>query len=217
MSLDLNNLSREQLVSLDSERLITMVLALYDANKTLKDSADDLTSRKYDLRLERLEREMNKTKQYIRRDSIEIMGMDVAIDDEDVEKKTWIILKAAQVKLEKKFATGYDIQASHRKGKKGTVIVKFTNRKFAYEALRNSHNLKNHPEYGSIYLNESLWPEFSFIQFVVRKAKKDCKIAKYSIRNGIISIQLVQNGPNIEISHESDLTRNGLTVPVRAF
>ena len=87
MSLDLNNLSREQLVSLDSERLITMVLALYDANKTLKDSADDLTSQKYDLRLERLEREMNKTKQYVRRDSIEIMGMDVDIDDEGVEKK----------------------------------------------------------------------------------------------------------------------------------
>ena len=161
MSLDLNNLSREQLVSLDSERLITMVLTLYDANKTLEDSADDLTSRKYDLRLERLEREMNKTKQYIRRDSIEIMGMDVAIDDEDVEKETLKILKAAQVKLEKKFATGYDIQTSHRKGKKGTVIVKFTNRKFAYEALRNSHNLRNDPEYGSIYLNESLCPEFS--------------------------------------------------------
>ena len=118
------------------------------------------------------------------------------------------------MKLEKKFATGYDIQASHRKEKKGTVIVKFTNRKFAYEALWNSHN---HPEYGSIYLNESLCPEFSFIQFVVRKAKKDGKIAKYSTRNGIISIQLVQNGPNIEISHESDLIRNGLTVPVRAF
>ena len=145
MSLDLNNLSREQLVSLDSERLITMALTLYDANKTLKDSADDLTSRKYDLRLERLEREMNKTKQYIRRDSIEIMGMDVAIDDEDVEKETLKILKAAQVKLEKKFAMGYDIQASHIKGKKGTVIVKFTNRKFAYEALRNSHNLKKSP------------------------------------------------------------------------
>ena len=130
MSLDLNNLSREQLVSLDSERLITMVLT-YDANKTHKDSAGDLTSRKYDLQLEKLEREMNKTKQYVRRDSIEIMGMDVAIDDEDVEKETLKILQVAQVKLEKKFATGYDIQASHRKGKKGTVIVKFTNRKFA--------------------------------------------------------------------------------------
>ena len=130
-----------------------------------------MTSRKYDLKLEKLEREMNKTKQYIRRDTIEIMGIGQDVQDDDIENKTLEILKVAKVKVGKKYPTAMDIQASHRKGRKGVVIVKFVNRKFTYASVSNSHKLKN-SDYNHVYINGSLCPEFGFLSFAVRHAKK---------------------------------------------
>ena len=107
-----------------------------------------MTSRKYDLKLEQLEREMNKTKQYIRCGTIEITGIGQDVQDDDIENKTLEILKAAKVKVRKKYPTAMDIQ-----GRKGIVIVKFVNRKFAYASVRySSHKLKN-SDYNHVYIN----------------------------------------------------------------
>ena len=148
-----------------------MILALPESNEKLKKIFDEMTSRKYDLKLEQLEREMNKTKQYIRRETIEIIGIGQDVQDDDKENKTFEILKAANVKVGKKYPTAMDIQASHRKGRKGIVIGKFFNRKFAYASVSSSHKLKN-SDYNHVYINGSLCPEFEFLSFAVRQAEK---------------------------------------------
>ena len=217
MALDFSNLSRDHLATIQHDQLVGMVLALHEANEKLKNSADEVVSRKYDRKLEQLEREINKTKQDIRRDTIEISGINNEVVDDDIENKTLEILKAANVKVGNKYPTAKDIQAAHRKGRKGIVIVKFVNRKFAYASLSNSHKLKDSGDYNRIYLNESLCPEFGFLGFAVRQAKKNEEIVSYKSRNGILLVQLVQHGPLLEISHENDLLRNGISIPERTY
>ena len=158
---------------------------------------------------------MNEFKQYKRRGTLEIAGIGTDIEDVNVEEECLKILKAAKVKIGNKFASTHDIQAAHRIGRKGTVILKFVNRKFAYEALLNSKKLKDHEEYGQVYINQSLCPEFGYLAFAVRKAKRSNEIASYTQKHGITFIQKFKDGPLIKISHELDLSRNGISVPSR--
>ena len=181
MSLDLNNLSQESLVALESPQLIQMVLVLHEENLKLKKSSEENASKNYDLRLETLERELNMFKQYNRRDNIEIVGIDPVVRDEDIEEECIKILKAAKVKVGNKFPTTLDIQAAHRKGKKGTVIMKFVNRKFAYSAISNRANLKDSTDFNRIFINTSLCPEFGYLNFAVRKAKENNEILFYKM------------------------------------
>ena len=148
---------------------------------------------------------------------MEICGIDKAISDENVEDECLKIMKAAKVKVGNRFPNTLDVHAAHRKGKKGTVIIKFVNRKFAYNAISNRANLKNMDEYKSTFINTSLCPEFGFLNYAVRRAKANGEISFYKMRNGITLIKKSENSPFVEISHENDLSRNGLTVPPRTF
>ena len=97
MALDFSNISRDSLATLEQNQLITMVMSLYEANENFKKSSDAIIARKYDAKSEKLEREINKTKQYVRRDTIEITGIDMAVKDEEIEKETLEMLKVANV------------------------------------------------------------------------------------------------------------------------
>lgn len=216
MDLNIHNMNKESLAQMESDQLITIVLNLFEANEKLKQSSDDTISKAYDLRLEQLEREVNKFKQHSRRDTIEIAGIKQEVADEQIEEECLKILKAAKVKVANKFPASLDIQAAHRKGRKGNVIVKFVNRKFAYTAVSNSRNLKDFDD-GDLYINTSLCPEFGFLNYAVRRAKKNQEILSYKMKNGVTFIQMSQNGQMMEISHVNDLTRNGITVPNRSF
>ena len=120
-----------------------------------------------------------------------------------------------------------DIQAAHRKGRKGVIICKFVNRKFAQSALRNGKNLKDvkyKPTGGEasadgdrIFINESLCPEFAYLHYAVRKAKKNNELHAYKVRNGIMKIQKEEDGEYVEISHINDLTKYELSVPLRQY
>ena len=96
MALDFSNMSRDSLATLQHDQLIAMVLALHESNEKLKKSSDKMTSRKYDLKLEQLQREMNKTKQHIMRDTITITGISQDVQCDDIENN---------VKVGKKYAT----------------------------------------------------------------------------------------------------------------
>ena len=88
MALDFSNISRDSLATLEQNQLITMVMSLYEANENFKKSSDEIIAMKYDVKLEKLEREINQTKQYIRHDTIEITGIDMAVKDEEIGRKT---------------------------------------------------------------------------------------------------------------------------------
>ena len=127
------------------------------------------------------------------------------------------ILKAAKVKVGNKFPGTLDIQGAHRKRNKGKVIVKFVNRKFADVAIANRSNLKDLADCKDIYINSSLCPEFSFIDFAVRKAKKNEEIFFYKMKNGVSLFQEYANGMFVEVSHVNDLLNHAITVPTRKF
>ena len=92
--------------------------------------------------------------------------------------------------------------------------MKFANRKFAEQGLYKGKNLKNKSPYESqTYINNSLCPEFKFLNFCVRKAKKAKQIHFYKVRHGITSVQMVENGDFHEISHKADLVRLNIMLP----
>ena len=119
---DISNISRESLASLETEQLIHLTLTLNEENEKLKKSTDESTLKKYDERLERLERELNLNKQYQRRDTIEISGVPQNIPDDCVEDEVIKILKAAKAKIGNRYPGSLDIHAAHRKKIKTTLL-----------------------------------------------------------------------------------------------
>ena len=232
---DINRMTEQSLSTLANEQIISLVLKLKDENDKLKKSADESIAKAYDERLEKLEREINMDRQYHRKGTVEISGIPSCVPDEEVEGEVIKILKMAKAKVgPTKYPGPLDIQAAHRKGRKGVVIVKFVNRKFGESAVLNGRNLKNavysytkkgdddreehiEVEGNSIYINQSLCPEFGFLHFAVRQAKRNGEIFAFNVKKGVM---FIKRGPTSEwsvISHENDLRRNKLTVPVRRY
>ena len=118
------------------------MLALKEENEIFKQSAAEIAEKKYDERLVKLEREVNNDKQHLRRDTIEFAGISADIPDDKIEDECLGILKAAKVKVGNKFPAAKDVHAAYRKGRKGIVISKFVNRKFAVQALLNRYKLR---------------------------------------------------------------------------
>ena len=107
----------------------------------------------------------------------------------------------------------YQIQACHRIGKKGITICKFVNRKFATEGIYCGKNLKGIKLYGNdsqVYINSSFCKEYSYFNFVIRKAKAEKKIFRYKIKHGVNLIQVEEDSDFQEISHKNDLIKLGL-------
>ena len=106
------------------------------------------------------------------------------------------------------------------------MICKFVNRKFAYAALVNGRNLRDAKIYdedgdstvgNKIYINSSLCPEFGYLHYAVRNAKKKSEIHSYKVKHGVMFIKKSENSELCEISHVKDLERYNLTVPVRRY
>ena len=154
--LDINNMNQETLSTLETDQLVRMVLFLKEENEVLKKSTEEVISKKYDERLEKLEREINRDRQYARQDTIEISGINPNVSDDDIEDECLKILKTAKVKIGTKFPTSQDIHAAHRKRNRNITIVKFVNRKFAEAALFLSSKLKEIAGYEDIYIKGEL-------------------------------------------------------------
>ena len=165
------------LEALGKQQLIEMVRNL---NQTLSKLQGDY-KKIINLRLYNLERSMNLSQQYLRRDTLEINGIPNSVSDDGIEDEVIEILKEAKVNVNRQNIKKSDVQAAHRKGKKGTVIVKVVNRKFVRAALLSKRNLKGSKRYGdrtALFINDSFIPEFGFFKDL-RRAHKENKIFKY--------------------------------------
>ena len=170
---DINAITEEYLTRIAPAEVIKLALALKDENKKLLETILSC---------------------------IEISGIPNSVADNDIEDAVIKVLKTAKAKVHTKFPSHMDIQAAHRKGKKGVVICKFVNRKFAYSALYSSANLKDADVFETgapVYVNPSLCPEFGFLHFAVRKAKKDKRIHSYKVRHGVMMIKLTENDEEV--------------------
>ena len=84
-----------------------------------------------------------------------------------------------------------DVHAAHRKGRKGNVIIKFVNRKWESTVMKNAEDTE---DYQNVYINASLCPEFKFLNYAVRREKRNGEIHYYKVKNGTTSIQKRENG-----------------------
>ena len=124
------------LSDMSKEQLIEMVLGLNSKSTQLHEDFRKATN----LRFYHLERKVNMNSQYSRSDSLEITGIPKNINDDQLEDEVIEIFKEAKATLNQQQIRKPDIQAVHRIGKKGKVIVKVVNCKFVQSALINGRN-----------------------------------------------------------------------------
>ena len=110
-------LNENVLDALNKQQLIQMVL---EQNQTISKLHEDF-KRVTNLRLCHLERDLSMSQQYHRRDTLEISGIPMHVEDQQVEDEVVEILKDAKVTVNRQNIKKMDIQAAHRIGKKGTV------------------------------------------------------------------------------------------------
>ena len=198
------------LMEMSKDHLVKMIEFLRNRNKELEDAQKTFTERT-DRRLEMLERVQNSNIQYLRRDSVEISGIPDSIPDSKLEDEVIKIFDIAGVKVGDQKLDKIHIHACHRIGTKGKTIVKTVNRKFAENALYRSKNLKGKSPYeNSIYINSSFCKEYGFLNYIVRKAKRDGRIFRYKVRKGITSIQMDETDEFHEITHKIDLVKHNI-------
>ena len=149
----------------DENQLLNMEKeALVDIIKNLKNELEKKTNdfiKITNLRLYHIEWAQNFSLQYNRRESFELSGIPEHITQERLEDEVVEIVKEAKVTVNRQPLKKTDIVACHRVGKKGTVVCRVINRKFAREAIVNGKNLKGSKRYGGeskIYINNSFCP-----------------------------------------------------------
>ena len=212
--MDNSNINSESLESLQKDQLITLVLSLKTQMQTLNEDFRKLTN----LRLYHLERGQFMHLQYSRRNSIEISGIPTNIGDKELEDEVVDVLREAKVLVNRQPVKKMDIEACHRLSNGSTTIVKMVNRKHAKQALFNDSNLKNTRRYGDgqkIYTNDSLCPEFKYLNFAIRKAYSSNNIARYKFRNGITYVKFTEQSDFVEIGHVLDLENLKIPLPSR--
>ena len=126
-------------------------------------------------------------------------------------------MKEAKVTVNRQPLKSTDICAVHRLKDKKTTICRVVNRKYAYQAIVNGKNLKGTRRYGntSVYINNSFTSEFRFLNFAIRKAKKDGQIHFYKIRGGVTYVQKEAESKFVQIGHVLDLQNLGIEIPDR--
>ena len=138
-----------------------------------------------------LEKELNIFQQYNRRESIEISGVPENIPQSELERKMIDVLRRSGVHN----LCHYEIAACHRlQGKKfgektKLVIIRFVNRKRAYEALSNRRNLRHIHDLPGLFVHNSLCFKYSEIYEKCRELRNNNELAKYWIYNGFVHIK----------------------------
>ena len=209
-----NGLLPENIESLDKKQLIQMVISLTNTVSKLQEDYSKVIT----LRLYNLERNFNMSQQYLRRDSLQITGIPTHINDAQTEDEVIEIFREAKVTVNRQPIKSQDIQAAHRIGKKGNVIVKVVNRKFVRMALVSGKNLKGNRKYGvgtKLYLNDSFIPEVSYFNYLIRMTIKDKTIPRYKVHNGVNLVQRYEGDEFLEIGHANDQINIGIVVPDR--
>ena len=199
----LNNMRKNELVDL--------VMQLQQEKNELLEQKMNLLQ--MDERIVALERSQYLYEQYGRRESIEISGIPAAVHQNNLEDEVLKVYREAKITVHDSELTKKDIAACHRIGKRGATIVRFVNRKFAFEGLRNGKNLKGSKLYeNSIYINNSFCREFAKYGFIIRRLKKEKLILGYKVKHGVYQIQTENEGDFTEISHITDFEKLGLDV-----
>ena len=161
-------------------------------------------------RIEKLERDGYQSQQYMRRESVEFVGLPEDADQKQLEAKVVEVFNHAGVKVSTR-----DFHAIHRLKNKSVVIAKLVNRRDAITILRAKKKLREADDgakkklgiKGKVYVNESFCPEYRRIFGICNALyKKNTLSSSYSI-NGKIKIRRTGEEEDDVIGHMSDLYR----------
>ena len=196
-------------LSMQQKQIEELMLAVAELrrNQTEKLDADDSNLMN---RVLTLERQSFSTQQYSRRDCIEFHGIPVTVTDEELEEKVCLILNSIDAPT-----TPEQIQACHRMKDKKRTIVKFVNRKSAFQALQKRLTLKdldksvlNMPSDTVIYLNESLCPYYRMLHGKCKMLWQQNKIFSFWVSNGNVRYRLREHGNFATVEHLEDLQKS---------
>ena len=156
-----------------------------------------------------METELNIFQQYNRRESLEISGIPDRITQEDLEYEVLEILRRVGLTN----LSSYNIVACHRLKRKvpgenyRRVIVRFTNRKFAYAALSRKNIIKNFRDKPGLYVHQSLCHKYNDVYRKCHELRSVGEIDRFWVYNGFIYMKRTnsQNENPTKILHINDL------------
>lgn len=164
-------------------------------------------------RIKCVEADLYAAQQYSRRECLEISGIPVAKNREGVENVEHKVVSLLD-KIDVSVNPETDIQACHRLSNKDKIIIKFTNRKTVHKIFQNKKKLKgiskenfDYPVNEKIFINESLCPHYRVILGRCNLLYKNKLISGFKTSNGLVMIQLSENGQYTKIIHGDDLKK----------
>ena len=153
----------------------------------------------------------NKFEQYGRRNNIEVSGIPDSVKDNCLEKKIISVFTSVGIDVK-----SYDIKGCHRIGKSRNssekTIARFSNRKFAKQALYNRKKLKwtDKSKLGltnDVCINENITPVDNRIAYNCRKLKHQNLISKTYTVNGMVYLisDNIKRGKLVKVFHMQTL------------
>ena len=161
-------------------------------------------------RLVNMERQCWANAQYSRHACVEVVGIPQSVPASDLEKTFSKVLEKVGIDV-----PANDIDACHRIGEQGRVIVKFLRRKDCQQVLSVKKDIQkiivtdlDLPNTTTkFYLNESLGPYYRFLMSKSKALFTMGKIHSYFISNGLVKIHVKEKGPSIPITHTTDFEK----------
>ena len=211
----LNKLSKDELIKLVLDNadvktelkeitstlnnLTTKMAAIEDANRVLK--AENVAMGQ---RLREVEAQLTTTSQYTRRHSLELATSATTLHEGPNLKPTIAkLLSTTGVPVQPT-----DIDVAHALGKdKKKIIFTMKSRDKRYDILKGRKSLKgkNDATYGSVYINESLCPQFQRLDYLLRRLKKGGHIHSSWFWNGRLSFKKTEQGDKFTVTHDLDI------------
>ena len=164
-----------------------------------------------DSKVTSLEINQNKLEQYGRRNNIKVSGIPDSFKDNCLKEKNISVFTSVGIDVK-----SYDIEACHRIGKSRNsskkAIVRFSNRKFAKQALSNRKKLKSIDKStlgftNDLFINENLTPVNNRIVYNCKKLKRQNLISKTYTVNGMVYLisNNVKRGKPVKVLHMQTL------------
>ena len=159
-----------------------------------------------------LETDFNQHSQYGRRECIEVSGVPTTITQDILEETMITMFQRMGVQN----ICSYDIVACHRIKKKlpneqfPRVIIRFMNRKRAWECFALRKNLQQQTQYyyPDTYIHNSLCHRYTKIHQKCYQMKAEGEIEHFWIYNSEIYIKRTRNSQQEKILHISQLNNN---------
>ncbi len=142
-----------------------------------------------------IEKDLSQFQQYNRRENVEIMGIPDSVKDNELEKTVVDILRRINVyNLDHFEIVGCHRLKKHKRDQPANVIIRFVNRRRAYQCIENRRLLKSEiPEFPNLYIVENLCPKYKSIFDKCQKLRSEGKIKHLWTYNGIVHYKTLNN------------------------